>query len=189
MTTRLDGEHVTLRPASASDIEALAVIRSTPEVRARWRGGETSDITAEIAESLEEKGLRLLVIEDRSGVVVGAIQWAASEDPEYLHASVDMFLDPAVHGRGWGTDAVSAPRDRGGLPPTDDRPRGRQRYGDPLLRKGWIPARRCDARVRTWSRRNVARLPADGPIGRRTPGVNKGVLRPRAWAVVRNGAR
>ncbi len=38
--------------------------------------------------------------------MVGAVQWAAEEDPDYRHASVDIFLDPKVHGRGIGADAV-----------------------------------------------------------------------------------
>lgn len=34
------------------------------------------------------------------------IQWYAEEEPDYRHAGIDLFLDPAVHGRGLGTDAV-----------------------------------------------------------------------------------
>ena len=38
--------------------------------------------------------------------VVGWIQWQAEADPDYRHASIDIYVDPAVHGRGIGTDAV-----------------------------------------------------------------------------------
>src|SRR5262249_40352490 len=38
--------------------------------------------------------------------VVGAIQWSAETEPDYRHASIDIYLDPSVHGRGLGTDAV-----------------------------------------------------------------------------------
>jgi aminoglycoside 6'-N-acetyltransferase len=48
--------------------------------------------------------LNLLVIE-AAGRIVGAIQWQASEDPVYRHAGIDLYLDPAVHGRGLCTDA------------------------------------------------------------------------------------
>ena len=41
-----------------------------------------------------------------AGRVAGVIQWAAEEEPDYRHASIDIYLDPAVHGRGIGTDAV-----------------------------------------------------------------------------------
>ena len=40
------------------------------------------------------------------GRVVGAIQWSAETEPDYRHASIDIYLDPSVHGRGVGTDAV-----------------------------------------------------------------------------------
>jgi len=46
-----------------------------------------------------------LVIE-HDGRVVGAIQWYEETDPDYRHAGIDIFLDPAVHGRGLGADAV-----------------------------------------------------------------------------------
>src|ERR1044071_4170235 len=100
--TRLRGRVVTLRVAGEADVAELARIRATPEVRARWRAGD--DIAAEVREALTERGLEYLAIE-LDGRVVGAIQWAAEEDPEYRHASIDIFLDPAVHGRGVGTDA------------------------------------------------------------------------------------
>ena len=99
----LDGELVRLRPAVLSDRSALVAIRSTPEVFARWRG---EDHDEEFHEALERDGLHYLTIEDRDGVVVGAIQWHESDDPEYRHAGIDIFLDPAMHNRGLGTDAV-----------------------------------------------------------------------------------
>ena len=40
------------------------------------------------------------------GAVVGWIQWQAEEEPDYRHASIDIYVDPAVHGQGIGTDAV-----------------------------------------------------------------------------------
>ena len=101
--TVLLGLTVTLRPTTAADVDALARIRAHPEVQARWSGAE--DVTAEILDELVASELHLLVIEaaDR---IVGAIQWQASEDPIYRHAGIDLYVDPAVHGRGLGTDAV-----------------------------------------------------------------------------------
>jgi aminoglycoside 6'-N-acetyltransferase len=40
------------------------------------------------------------------GEVVGAIQYAEEDDPDYRHASIDIFLATAVHGKGVGPDAV-----------------------------------------------------------------------------------
>jgi aminoglycoside 6'-N-acetyltransferase len=101
--TELQGETVTLRPATPADVPALATIRATPGVRARWAGAD--DVTAEILDDLVVPELHLLVIEvaDR---IAGAIQWQSSEDPIYRHAGIDLYVDPALHGRGLGTDAV-----------------------------------------------------------------------------------
>jgi aminoglycoside 6'-N-acetyltransferase len=101
--TVLQGLTVTLRPATPADVAALVTIRATPEVRQRWSGAE--DVTAEILDELVAPDLHLLVI-DQANRIVGAIQWQASEDPVYRHAGIDLYLDPAVHGRGLGTDAV-----------------------------------------------------------------------------------
>ena len=40
------------------------------------------------------------------GAVAGLVQFWEETDPKYRHASVDVFLDPALHGRGLGTEAV-----------------------------------------------------------------------------------
>ncbi|MFF4578758.1 GNAT family N-acetyltransferase [Streptomyces sp. NPDC001389] len=103
--TVLRGACVVLRPTVTEDIPALAVIRATPEVRARWRGED--DLEAEIAGDLEDAGTVCLTISHRERIV-GMIQWYAEEEPDYRHAGIDLFLDPAVHGIGLGTDAVRA---------------------------------------------------------------------------------
>jgi len=100
---RLYGDLVSLRPAVESDVPALVAIRATPEVRRRWRA---DDLEQDTLDSIGEEDLQFLVIEDSDRQVVGAIQWAAEEEPDYLHAGIDIYLDPAVHNRGFGTDAV-----------------------------------------------------------------------------------
>jgi aminoglycoside 6'-N-acetyltransferase len=101
--TTLEGVAIRLRPAAEADIPELVRIRRTPEVYARWRGGD--DLVAAVKEDFSEPGATAYVIEleDR---VVGWIQWQAEEEPDYRHASMDIYVDPAVHGRGVGTDAV-----------------------------------------------------------------------------------
>ncbi|WP_436501620.1 GNAT family N-acetyltransferase [Actinokineospora sp. HUAS TT18] len=101
--TLLRGASVVLRPTVQDDIQALAAIRATPEVRARWNGGD--DLAADIAADLADPDTRFLTI-DHQQRVVGMIQWHAEEDPDYRHAGIDMFLDPAVHSMGLGTDAL-----------------------------------------------------------------------------------
>jgi aminoglycoside 6'-N-acetyltransferase len=84
-------------------MSALVAIRSTPAVVASWRG---EDHEAEFREALTTKGLRYLVIEDLDGTPIGGIQWEEEDDPDYRHAGIDVYLDPARHNQGLGTDAV-----------------------------------------------------------------------------------
>ena len=101
--TELDGVIVHLRPAVADDIPELVRIRGTPEVYAHWRGGD--DLRAAVEDDFAEPEIRPYAIEV-DGRVVGWIQWQAEEEPDYRHASMDIYVDPAVHGRGIGADAV-----------------------------------------------------------------------------------
>jgi aminoglycoside 6'-N-acetyltransferase len=40
------------------------------------------------------------------GELVGGVQYQEESSPAYRHATVDVFLDPAWHGKGLGADAV-----------------------------------------------------------------------------------
>ena len=62
-------------------------------------------MTAAVTEDLAEEGSETFVIE-HDGRVAGAIQWHAEDEPDYRHAGIDIYLDPAVHGRGLGADAI-----------------------------------------------------------------------------------
>ncbi|HZQ75734.1 MAG TPA: GNAT family protein [Acidimicrobiia bacterium] len=101
--TALPGRLVRLRPPTEGDIAELARIRATPEVYARWRGGD--DLEAEVRRDIDEPGSTGYVVE-LDGGVAGWIQWSAEDEPDYRHASLDVYIDPALHGRGVGTDAV-----------------------------------------------------------------------------------
>ena len=92
-----------LRPATTADIPTLAKIRATPEVPRGWRG--QGALAAEVADDLADPEAQTFAIE-LEGRVVGAIQWGAEDEPDYRHAHMDIYLDPAVQGRGLGTDAV-----------------------------------------------------------------------------------
>jgi len=103
MQPTLRGASVLLRPATEADIPELVRIRTTPQVFERWRGGH--DMAATIAEEIGDDDEVTLVIcqDDR---IVGAVQYGQETEPDYRHASIDIYLDPDVHGRGLGTDAV-----------------------------------------------------------------------------------
>jgi aminoglycoside 6'-N-acetyltransferase len=103
LTTTLQGAKVILRPPTPEDVPELARIRDTEQVNRWWRGGD--DMIAAVEEDLAQPDVDTFVIE-HDGQVAGAIQWQAETEPDYLHANIDIYLDPALHRRGLGSDAV-----------------------------------------------------------------------------------
>lgn len=100
----LRGAKVRMRTTVGRDRAALVAIRSKPEVRRRWRG---DDLDAEFDEDLDDDEFHQLTIEAiDSGDVLGLIQFGEEDDPDYRHASLDIYLDPAVHRRGYASDAI-----------------------------------------------------------------------------------
>jgi aminoglycoside 6'-N-acetyltransferase len=101
---------VELRPVEAGDVAELLRIRATPEVR-RWWGDPDPGWPFDD----DPETTRLAIVVD--GRVAGLIQYAEEDDPRYRHAGIDLFLDPALHDRGLGTEAVrrvvALLRDRG----------------------------------------------------------------------------
>lgn len=96
---------MTLRPAHDADIPTLVAIRADPEVYRWWRGGE--NLAATVVDELADDEAQSLVIEHEDRIV-GLIQWSAEDEPDYRHASIDIYLDTAVRGHGLGSDAVHA---------------------------------------------------------------------------------
>jgi aminoglycoside 6'-N-acetyltransferase len=90
---------LTLRPLREGDETVLRRIHSTPEVARWWDLPEDG-----FPWSDEPDATRLAVALD--GAVVGMIQFSEELTPRYRHASIDLFLDPALHGRGLGAEAV-----------------------------------------------------------------------------------
>jgi len=88
-----------LRPLAAEDAQELRRIRATPQV-ARWWEPPEDDFPMDD----EPDSTRLTIEVD--GAVAGMVQFHEELDPKYRHASIDLFLDAALHGRGIGTEAV-----------------------------------------------------------------------------------
>jgi aminoglycoside 6'-N-acetyltransferase len=87
-----------LRPLAEGDEAELRRIHATPEVN-RWWGVPDEDFPWD-----EPESTRLTIEVD--GRVAGLIQFSEETEPRYRHARIDLFLDPALHGRGLGTEAV-----------------------------------------------------------------------------------
>lgn len=99
------GRLVELRPLDAGHRAAMRRILATPEVAERWFGSRTLDEALEELFTAEDQ-TPLVILED--GEVIGSIQYGEELDPDYRSASIDVFVDPARHGRGLGSDAVAA---------------------------------------------------------------------------------
>jgi aminoglycoside 6'-N-acetyltransferase len=97
---RLSGAAVVLVLVSAEHVPELRRILLTTEVRFRW-GDEAASPAWPFDDS---SSTRYAVVGE--GSVLGMVQYAEENEPSYRHASIDIFLDPAVHGRGVGRDAV-----------------------------------------------------------------------------------
>jgi aminoglycoside 6'-N-acetyltransferase len=97
----LRGDRVRLVPVGAGDVTELRRILATPEVRARWRDEASSPGWP----FDDDSSTRFAVLVD--GRVRGMIQYDEELEPDYRHANIDIFLDPAVHGHGLGRDAVA----------------------------------------------------------------------------------
>lgn len=97
----LNGERVVLVPVTAEHVVELRRILATPEVRVRWRDEDASPKWP----FDDPSAIRFAVLVEK--VVRGMVQYGEEEEPDYRHASIDIFLDPAIHGRGAGRDAVA----------------------------------------------------------------------------------
>ena len=98
----IPGRQVSLIPVADEHVTDLRRIRRTPEVAFRWY-----DVEAEPEWPFdgEDSTGFAIVYGDR---VVGFIQYYEENEPHYRHAGIDILVDPAVHGRGIGRDAIAA---------------------------------------------------------------------------------
>jgi aminoglycoside 6'-N-acetyltransferase len=87
-----------LRPVTDADLPELLRIHETPDV-ARWW-----DVPAKNFPQDEPDATRFVIEVD--GAVAGLIQFYEELDPNYKHASIDLFIDPALRGRGLGPEAI-----------------------------------------------------------------------------------
>jgi aminoglycoside 6'-N-acetyltransferase len=98
MSARQDAAALELRALARGDEQELLRIHETPEVR-RWWGAPEPGFPWD-----EPESTRLTILLD--GRIVGLIQHWEEPEQRYRHAGIDLFLDPAVHGRGIGSEAV-----------------------------------------------------------------------------------
>ncbi len=98
--TSLPGDRVVLDPLTPTHVPDLRRILAAPAVRVRW-GNEAA---SEQWPFDDPSTVRFTIV--LAGAVRGMVQYAEEDDSRYRHASIDIFVDPAVSARGIGRDAV-----------------------------------------------------------------------------------
>ena len=101
MTTAaaLASGEVRLVPLAPEHAAELRRIRSTPEVERWW-----DPVEPDFPLSDEPEATRFTVLVGER--IAGMVQYGEELEPKYRSASIDVFLDPAEHGRGVGSTAV-----------------------------------------------------------------------------------
>jgi aminoglycoside 6'-N-acetyltransferase len=95
---RVAAGDVTLRGLAKGDEGELLRIHTTPEVM-RWWDAPAAGFPWD-----EPESTRFAI--ELDGVLAGMIQYWEELEPKYRHAGIDLFVDPALHGRGVGTEAI-----------------------------------------------------------------------------------
>lgn len=103
--SEIRGRQVVLRPLEPADAATLAAILATPEVARWWTGYDQARVEAEFL--VDEPNVTVYGIE-LAGTLVGLLQVTEEPEPDFRHASIDLFLDPSAQGRGLGPDAIRA---------------------------------------------------------------------------------
>jgi aminoglycoside 6'-N-acetyltransferase len=88
-----------IRPLAEHDAAELRRIHSLPEV-ARWWGAPPDGFP------LRDDPETTRQVIEVDATIAGLIDFSEEPTPKYRHATIDLFLDPAFHGRGLGTEAV-----------------------------------------------------------------------------------
>jgi RimJ/RimL family protein N-acetyltransferase len=98
----LRGERVALRPLEPRDVDAVAALQRQPNVARWWGDPDLAELRAKARGTSEEGGFAI----EHSGELVGLIQYYEENEPDFRHASIDIFIGDEHQGRGLGTDAV-----------------------------------------------------------------------------------
>ena len=101
--TVLYGTSVCLRPIVAEDVAELARILTLPDVARWWPHYDETRVCRELVHNTD---ITVYTVTRSDGRVIGCVQYHEEPAPDYRHATIDVFLDPAVHGRGLGADTL-----------------------------------------------------------------------------------
>ena len=101
----LRGGRVALRPLREGDVDWLADVIAQPHV-ARWWGPRAHDRAYIRSGLLEDVAAGAAFAIEVGGALAGWLGVEEQDEPDYRHASLDIFLAPALHGEGHGPAAL-----------------------------------------------------------------------------------
>ena len=93
----LQSERLELRPAAAGDAAALTAILTEPEVARWWGSYDEARVLGEL-----DGSFAILV----GGAIAGWLLCHEETDPEYPSVAFDIALATALHGGGYGREAL-----------------------------------------------------------------------------------
>jgi aminoglycoside 6'-N-acetyltransferase len=96
---------VVLRGIDAADAEPLAAILVEPAVAAWWGRWDVERVRTSL---LDEDPDETIFTIEHDGEVAGALIVTEEAEPDFHHASIDLFLRTASQGQGLGPDAIRA---------------------------------------------------------------------------------
>ncbi|HEV2786707.1 MAG TPA: GNAT family protein [Solirubrobacteraceae bacterium] len=105
MLPALRGGRVALRALREDDVDWLSGVIAQPEI-ARWWGPRAHDREHMRVGLLEDVAAGAAFAIEVDGALAGWLGVEEEEEPDYRHASLDIFLAPALHGAGHGSAAL-----------------------------------------------------------------------------------
>lgn len=105
-TVEIRGERVVLRPTTHDDVDDLVELLNTPGVVEWWPNETHEKVAKKVAGG--DPGEAVPFVIELDGRTVGFIQYYEEDDPDYLHAGIDIAMAVGHHDQGLGTDALRA---------------------------------------------------------------------------------
>lgn len=99
----LRGDRVVLRPLQESDVDRIVELGAHPDVEPWWPGLTPEHVLEKARGEDDGAVVFAIVVADEVG---GMIQYFEEDDPDYRHASIDLFLGAPYQDGGLGTDTV-----------------------------------------------------------------------------------
>lgn len=95
-----------LRRATEDDVDAIVELLDTPGVVEWWPNETHEKVATKVAGN--DPGEAVPFVVELDGAAIGFIQYYEEDDPDYLHAGIDIAMATDHQDQGLGTDALRA---------------------------------------------------------------------------------